>query len=68
MRKTAKRVCLREITMPLYEFHCQDCGCQFEKLVLSPSEAVQCPTCRKDNVVKMMSACTLKTGCKVPST
>jgi putative FmdB family regulatory protein len=54
--------------MPIYEFLCQDCGFQFEKLVLGSRESLECPVCHKTNVVKMMSACSLKTGCKVPST
>ncbi len=54
--------------MPIYEFYCQDCGLQFEKLVLSSQEKIHCPVCRQTNVAKMMSACSLKTDCKVPST
>jgi putative FmdB family regulatory protein len=65
---TVLKVRLQEVIMPIYEFLCQDCGFQFEKLVLGPGEAIQCPVCHKTNVVKMMSACTLKAGCKVPST
>jgi len=54
--------------MPIYEFICQDCGFQFEKLVLGSREVPECPVCHKTNVLKMMSACSLKTGCKTPST
>ena len=54
--------------MPIFEFCCQDCGLQFEKLVLGSRDVIQCPVCHKPNVVKMMSACSLKSGCKVPST
>ncbi len=54
--------------MPIFEFHCLDCGLQFEKLVLNSRETVQCPVCRQNNVVKMMSACSLKAGCRIPST
>jgi putative FmdB family regulatory protein len=54
--------------MPIFEFHCQDCGFQFEKLVLSPHDVIQCPVCFKTNVVKLMSACSMQAGCKVPST
>jgi putative FmdB family regulatory protein len=53
--------------MPIYEFLCQDCGFQFEKLVLGSREVPECPVCHKTRVVKMMSACSLKTGCKTPT-
>jgi putative FmdB family regulatory protein len=64
----ACRFLSEEINMPIYEFYCQDCGLQFEKLVLSSQEKIHCPVCRQTNVAKMMSACSLKTDCKVPST
>ncbi len=47
-----------------FEFICQDCGFQFEKVVLDSRDIPECPVCHKNNVVKMMSACSLKTGCK----
>ena len=54
--------------MPIFEFKCLDCDFQFEKVVLNSREILECPVCHKTNVVKMMSACSLKTGCKTPST
>ena len=31
--------------MPIYEYHCQDCGSDFEKLVRRTGDAVSCPAC-----------------------
>jgi len=33
--------------MPIYEYHCQDCGQQFEKFLRSSNnqDAVECPHC-----------------------
>jgi putative FmdB family regulatory protein len=45
--------------MPIYEFRCQECGNEFEKFVISYSQAgsVKCPKCGSDKVVKKVSAC-----------
>lgn len=32
--------------MPIFEYHCQDCGTDFEKLVRRASDDVQCPSCQ----------------------
>ncbi len=42
--------------MPIYEYSCESCGEQFEKLVFG-AEQPDCPTCESDNVYKLMSAC-----------
>ncbi len=31
--------------MPIFEYHCQDCGTDFEKLVRRADDSVSCPTC-----------------------
>ncbi len=31
--------------MPIYEYHCQDCGTDFEKLVRKADDQVACPSC-----------------------
>jgi putative FmdB family regulatory protein len=43
--------------MPLYEYECRDCGCQFEKIVRRPSdgELVRCPECDSESVQKSIS-------------
>lgn len=32
--------------MPIFEYHCQDCGTDFEKLVRRAGDDVQCPSCQ----------------------
>jgi putative FmdB family regulatory protein len=31
--------------MPIYEYVCDDCGEHYEKLVMSKSQAIECPKC-----------------------
>jgi putative FmdB family regulatory protein len=31
--------------MPIYEYVCDDCGERYEKLVMSKSQAIECPKC-----------------------
>jgi putative FmdB family regulatory protein len=31
--------------MPIYEYVCDDCGKQFEQIVLSQKQKVACPSC-----------------------
>ena len=49
--------------MPIFEFHCQSCGHDFEKLVFG-SDEVECPKCQQKQVEKLMSACSAKVGYK----
>ena len=42
--------------MPIYEYFCESCKSQFEKLVFG-DEAPQCPRCNEKNVKRVMSAC-----------
>jgi putative FmdB family regulatory protein len=53
--------------MPIFEFRCQSCGHEFEKLVFG-SDAVACPACHQENVDKLMSACSAKVGYKFTAT
>ncbi len=43
--------------MPIYEYHCQDCGEDFEVFVLSVSKAeeAECPKCRSHNTKRKIS-------------
>lgn len=45
--------------MPIYEYTCQECGQQFEKLVSmsASNQAVTCPSCHSTNCVKSISLC-----------
>ena len=43
--------------MPIFEYQCNDCDHKFEKLVLSSTvTAPECPSCKEDNVKKLVSA------------
>ncbi len=42
--------------MPIYEYHCDACGHEFETLVMRRDEQVRCPQCRSDALHKRMSA------------
>ncbi len=50
--------------MPIFEFCCQDCCKEFEKLVFGNDPEVECPVCHGKNVSKLMSACAAKVGYK----
>ncbi len=43
--------------MPIYEYSCEDCGNQFEKLVRRAAEAdgVECPSCGKKQLKQELS-------------
>ena len=43
--------------MPIYEYHCNTCGHDFEYLVLGGSEPGHCPDCTATTVCKLMSTC-----------
>ncbi len=50
--------------MPIFEYCCQGCGKEFEKLVFGSNPEVECPVCQGKNVTKLMSACSAKVGYK----
>ena len=50
--------------MPLFEYRCQDCGTQFEKIVLRASDSVECTSCRGPNLEKLLSVFAVKGGTK----
>ena len=41
--------------MPIYEYVCMECESHFEELVRSADQAVACPDCSAENVVKQFS-------------
>ncbi len=45
--------------MPIYEYHCNECGKEFEKLVFG-DECPACPSCESDKVCRLMSRCGFK--------
>jgi len=48
--------------MPIYEYKCEDCNEEFEALVFRRDETVPCPSCKGEDIKRMMSACGFKTG------
>jgi putative FmdB family regulatory protein len=46
----------KEIVVPIYEYHCDTCGEDFECLVFG-SEKPECRGCKSKKVRKRMSAC-----------
>jgi putative FmdB family regulatory protein len=41
--------------MPIFEYRCQGCGGDFEKLLFTPRASVPCPHCGSTDVVKRPS-------------
>ena len=41
--------------MPLYEYKCLACGCEFELLVLKASQAIACSSCGSESVERTLS-------------
>jgi len=54
--------------MPIYEYHCNQCQSEFEKLLLKSSEKIVCPQCKSKKVHRMMSAFAFSSGGKFKST
>jgi len=42
--------------MPIYEYHCENCGEEFETIVFG-NEEPDCISCNSQNVSRLMSAC-----------
>ena len=54
--------------MPIYEYQCDRCENEFEKLVFSTSEKIACPKCKSKKVHRTMSAFAFSSGGKFKST
>ncbi len=49
--------------MPIYEYQCQNCDKNFERLVFGGDEnSISCPQCDETNVKKKMSATSFMTN------
>ena len=53
--------------MPVYEYVCKKCGKEFEELVRSSSEKINCPKCSSAKVSKKMSVFAHKSSGKFHS-
>lgn len=47
--------------MPIYEYRCEKCGCDFEELVFGDA-VPPCPKCASPETHKLMSACRHSAG------
>ena len=52
--------------MPIYEYRCQECGDEFEKLVRASTDAdqVECPQCHQVHVKRRLSLFGLGSGAR----
>ncbi len=53
--------------MPIYEYQCKVCQETFETLTTSattPTETIVCPSCKSEDVVKLLSAGNLRSSAK----
>jgi putative FmdB family regulatory protein len=48
--------------MPIYEFRCKKCDCDFEELVMGDEAGIKCPDCGSKKVSKQMSMFAHKSG------
>jgi putative FmdB family regulatory protein len=50
--------------MPIYEYQCNDCGAEFEKLVRSAGESagVECPSCGEKRLTLRLSVFAAHSG------
>ena len=46
--------------MPMYEYRCDACKCEFEELVFGQPESVPCPKCGSVKTHKLLSRCRAK--------
>lgn len=47
--------------MPIYEYQCQECGHQFDKLQkISDESLIECPSCNEPGLKKLISAPSFK--------
>jgi putative FmdB family regulatory protein len=51
------------VDMPIYEFECEKCRHQFERLVFAgDNDTPECPKCGCRKTSKLMSACSIRSG------
>ena len=48
--------------MPIFEYRCQDCGRQFEALILPARPTAACPSCQSANLERLLSGFALSTA------
>ena len=55
--------------MPIYEYICEDCNTQFEKIVINKQQEISCPKCasKKATIQLSVFATTSSNGSSGPS-
>jgi putative FmdB family regulatory protein len=48
--------------MPIYEYICDDCGTQYEKIVMSKAQKIACPKCASKKNKLQLSVFATSTG------
>jgi putative FmdB family regulatory protein len=48
--------------MPIFEYRCQNCSEEFEKIILGEEKDVECPECGSDETRKLLSAFAVQSG------
>lgn len=48
--------------MPIFEFHCNKCGKEFEEIVHSKDFSISCPQCSSTDTKKLISVFSFKSG------
>ncbi|MGW8180690.1 MAG: FmdB family zinc ribbon protein [bacterium] len=42
--------------MPIFEYRCQECSEEFEKIIIGEEENAKCPQCGSPDTMKLLSA------------
>ena len=50
--------------MPIFEYRCQKCKEDFEKITFNSKAPITCPRCQSKRVTKKLSAFSFKSGSK----
>jgi putative FmdB family regulatory protein len=50
--------------MPIFEYHCEKCQGDFEKIVFNIQSKVACPLCQSNKVKRKVSAFSFKSSSK----
>lgn len=48
--------------MPIYEYVCEDCGTQYERIVLSKTQEIACPKCESRKKTLQLSVFSARSG------
>ena len=47
--------------MPIFEYHCNKCGQEFEALILPATPTASCPSCQSEDLERLLSGFALST-------